>query len=139
MEAFSKVAQWLLGPEPIDHAHPGHLLPRWIFLRTLGLIYFSAFYSLIFQIKGLIGPDGILPARDYLPLVARAYPNWQRFWVAPTLFWASTGNHFLMFVCWLGIIASILVILNVWPKATLPVCFLCFLSFVAAARDFSSY
>ena len=38
------------------------LVPRWIFLRALGLIYFSAFYSLVFQIRGLIGPNGILPA-----------------------------------------------------------------------------
>ena len=55
----------------------GHLWPRWIFLRALGLIYFSAFYSLLFQIKGLIGPDGILPAVDYLQAVARrrAFPG----------------------------------------------------------------
>ncbi|SRR6266496_6072951 len=25
------------------------LIPRWLFLRALGLIYFSAFFSLIFQ------------------------------------------------------------------------------------------
>ena len=31
-------------------------LPRWLFLRALGLIYFSAFVSLVFQIRGLIGP-----------------------------------------------------------------------------------
>ncbi len=40
----------------------GHLIPRWIFLRALSLIYFSAFYSLFFQINGLIGPGGISPA-----------------------------------------------------------------------------
>ncbi len=36
--------------------------PRWIFLRALGAIFFSAFYSLWFQIHGLIGPNGISPA-----------------------------------------------------------------------------
>ena len=36
---------------------PSRLLPRWIFLRALGVIYFSAFFSLIFQIRGLIGPE----------------------------------------------------------------------------------
>jgi hypothetical protein len=41
---------WLFGPEPIGDHRPGHLWPRWIFLRALGLIYFSAFYSLLFQI-----------------------------------------------------------------------------------------
>ena len=29
---------WLLAPEPIDAKRPGHLWPRWIFLRALGLI-----------------------------------------------------------------------------------------------------
>ena len=42
------------------------LVPRWIFLRALGLIYCSAFVSLLFQIRGLIGPAGILPADEYL-------------------------------------------------------------------------
>ena len=49
----------------------GQMVPRWIFLRALALIYFSAFYSLLFQIKGLIGPDGILPAQDYLADIAQ--------------------------------------------------------------------
>lgn len=63
---LQRVVNWLLGPEPITLKRPGHLWPRWIFLRALGLIYLSAFYSLLFQIKGLIGPNGILPAADYL-------------------------------------------------------------------------
>src|SRR6202158_5442685 len=49
-----------------------YLWSRWIFLRCLGLIFFSAFYSLAFQIHGLIGTHGILPAADYLRLLARA-------------------------------------------------------------------
>jgi len=57
---------WLLAPEIADEKHPGHLWPRWIFLRALGVIYFSAFYSLLFQIRGMIGRNGILPAADYL-------------------------------------------------------------------------
>ena len=46
-----------------------YLWPRWVFLRALGLIFLSAFYSLAFQIHGLIGERGILPARDYLQQV----------------------------------------------------------------------
>ena len=52
------------------------LVPRWLFLRALGLIYFSAFFSLIFQIRGLIGPDGILPAGGYLQAVAQSLGPW---------------------------------------------------------------
>ncbi len=31
-----------------------HLVARWIFLRSLGLIYFAAFFALLFQIRGLV-------------------------------------------------------------------------------------
>src|SRR5581483_8110464 len=114
------------------------LIPRWIFLRCLGLIYFSAFYALVFQIRGLIGPDGILPAQEYLNAVAQRFAG-SRFWFAPTLLWFSSGNHMLTAICWLGMIASALIVFNIWPKANLLICFVCFLSFVAAAQDFSGY
>ncbi|HKW76485.1 MAG TPA: lipase maturation factor family protein [Terriglobales bacterium] len=139
MESVSKAAQWLLGPETSDEWHPSHVLPRWIFLRCLGLIYFSAFYSFLFQIKGLIGPQGILPAQEYLAAVPRVYPGLARFWFAPTLFWFSSSNHMLMTVCWLGLLASVALTINVWPRGMLVVCFVCFLSLIAAAQDFSSY
>src|SRR5487761_1590823 len=115
-----------------------HHIPRWIFLRALGLIYFSAFYSLIFQIRGLIGPRGILPANQYLAAVARGLGP-LRYWYAPTLLWFSSGSHMLMALSWVGLTASLLVVAKVWPRATLSICFLCFLSFVTAAGDFSGY
>lgn len=55
---LTNVFGWLFGPE--DMGRPGHLWPRWLWLRALGLIFFSAFYSWFFQIRGLIGPEGIL-------------------------------------------------------------------------------
>jgi hypothetical protein len=115
------------------------LLPRRIFLRGLGLIYFSAFYSLVFQIRGLIGPEGILPVHRYLPQVAQSFGRWERLWYAPTLVWFSTSSPMLMTLCWAGMIASVLLVLNVWPRGMLVACFVCFLSFIAAAQDFSSY
>ncbi len=114
------------------------LIARWLLLRALGLIYFSAFYSLLFQIRGLIGNDGILPATEFLEAVAHSYGP-ARFWFAPSLFWLSTGNAWLMAVCWIGLFASVLLVFNLWPRGMLVVCFICFLSFVAAAGDFSGY
>src|SRR5271165_3445021 len=113
-------------------------LPRWLFLRSLGLIYFSAFLSLVFQIRGLIGPGGILPAGEYLQAVANSVGH-ARYWYAPTLLWFSASSHALMALCWAGLIASLLLTLNFWPRATLAVCFVCFLSFVSAASEFSGY
>jgi hypothetical protein len=131
--------EWLLGPEAPGERDNTHLLARWLFLRGLGVIYFSAFYSLLFQIKGLMGPRGILPAADYLPAVAEHFQDWHRFAFAPTFLWWSASDRTLMILCWLGLAASLAVIFNLWPRASLVVCFACFLSFVAAAQEFSGY
>jgi len=79
---------------------PDRLIPRWLFLRALGAIYFSAFFSLIFQICGLIGPEGILPASRYLHAVEQSLGHWQRVWYAPTLLWFSSGSVMLSALCW---------------------------------------
>jgi lipase maturation factor 1 len=115
------------------------LIPRWIFLRALGLIYASAFVSLLFQIRGLIGSAGILPAGTYLQAVARSFGPGTRLWFAPTLLWLGSGSHMLMGLCWAGLAASLLLTFNVWPRAMLLFCFVSFLSFVSAAQDFSGY
>ena len=117
---------------------PGRLVPRWIFLRALAAIYFSAFYSLLFQIKGLIGTEGILPAHEFLAAVARTYPT-TKLWFAPTLFWLSSSSGTLMVVTWIGLLASIVAFLNLWPRLSFLICFICFISFVTAAGDFSNY
>ncbi len=115
------------------------LWPRWIFLRCLGLIFFSAFYSLAFQIWGLIGPRGILPAGSWLEEVARVIPGLSRFWRVPTLLWLGSGDAALTALVWGGLIASALLVFNLWPRLTIAVCLVCFLSFISAAQDFSSY
>jgi uncharacterized membrane protein YphA (DoxX/SURF4 family) len=130
------MAGWWVGPGPAGP--PGHLVPRWLFLRALGIIYFSAFYSLLFQIRGMLGPQGLLPAGSYLQEVAKAMGR-ARYWYAPTLLWFASGNRALMLLCWIGLLAAVLLISNLFPRAMLAVCFVCFLSFVAAAQDFSGY
>ncbi len=113
-------------------------IPRWIFLRCLGLIYFSAFYSWFFQVRGLIGPDGILPAAQYLNAVAHSLGP-LRFWLAPTLLWFSASNGMLLAITAIGLLFALLAICDVWPRITFFVCFVCYLSLIAAAGDFSSY
>ena len=124
---------------PDATAGRGVLWPRWLFLRGLGVIFFSAFYSLAFQIKGLIGARGILPAAAYLQEVARVLPGVSRFWRVPTLLWIDSGDGVLTALVWTGLIASVLLVLNVWPRLTIGICLACFLSFIGAAQDFASY
>jgi lipase maturation factor 1 len=138
INSVHNAVNWVLGPEPANGDRPGHLWPRWTFLRGLGLIYLSAFYSLYFQIKALIGPNGILPAVEFLQVVAASLHG-HRFWFAPSLLWFGAGNDALMALCWAGLIASILAVFNVWPRVSLAICFVLFLSFVSVAQDFSGY
>jgi hypothetical protein len=114
------------------------LIPRWIFLRTLALWYFSAFYALLFQIKGLMGPQGILPAGQYLSAVARALGS-RRLWFAPSLFWLSSSSRMLMAVMILGLAASVIAFLNLWPRISFLICWICFLSFVTSTNVWSNY
>jgi hypothetical protein len=131
----ARAIRWLFDPR---QGVTNQFLPRWLFLRAIGLIYFSAFFSLLSQIRGLIGPDGILPASEYLDTVAKSAAA-ARFWYAPTLFWFSSSSHMLMAVCWLGLAASVFVIFNIFPRTSLFACFVAFLSFVAAAGEFAGY
>jgi hypothetical protein len=86
----------------------------------------------------LIGPHGILPAAEYLSSLAQQF-GLERFWFAPTILWFSSSAHMLSLLCWAGMAASLLLVFNLWPRGMLVVCFVCFLSFISASRDFSAY
>jgi hypothetical protein len=115
------------------------LWPRWLFLRALGLIFLSAFYSLAFQIHGLIGERGILPAGAYLRSLTEVLGPLQRTWYAPTLLWLGAGDGALAIVVGAGLACSLLLIANVLPRVTVALCTLLFLSCIAVLQDFSSY
>ncbi len=117
---------------------PLYLRARWIWLRALGGIFFSAFYSLYFQIHGLIGPNGILPAEAYLQAV-RGAVGARGYWLAPSLLWIKADDRAHDALVWIGLAASVALIFNLWPRISIAVAGICFLSFVTAAQDFSSY
>jgi len=134
MQSILRTYRYFFNP---DEGPANHLIARWLFLRSLGLIFFSAFFALLFQVRGLIGTRGILPASAYLQQV-HAFGA-LRFWYAPTLLWISSTNHALMALCWTGLIASLLLAVNIAPRLALLLCFVCFLSFIAVSQDFGQY
>ena len=113
MDWVSSGIHWLFDAE---HGPSDRLIPRWLFLRALGCIYFSAFFSLVFQIRGLIGPEGILPAGEFLHAVANSLGYGRGLWFAPTLLWLASGSHTLIALCSIGMGASLLLALNAWPR-----------------------
>src|ERR1700721_3751113 len=100
-EKLSAALRWLLDPESSAQAsgEGSHLWVRWIFLRSLGLLFFSAFLPLLYEIRGMLGPTGILPIVDYLQAVAAAMHT-SRFWFARTLLSPSAGDKALLTLCW---------------------------------------
>src|SRR5262249_33472207 len=128
-------------PDPPVIARPadGYLGSRWIFLRAVGLIFFSAFYSFAFQIHGLIGSHGILPVGEFLQRAAAALSVPVRLWYVPTLFWLGSSDRMLAIVVGAGIVSSLLLVANVWPKLTVSLSTLLFLSIISVLQDFSSY
>ena len=132
-----EVRRWLRYLFDRQEGARDQLIARWVFLRAMGAIYFSAFLALVFQIRGMVGAQGILPAGEYLEKVRTL--GVLRFWYAPTVLWLGSGNHALMALVWAGLIASLLVLANVAPRVSLAVCFVCFLSFIAVSQDFGQY
>lgn len=130
------ILEWLFASDP--RRSPHRLAARWLFLRALGLIFFSAFYSLLRQVRGLIGPDGLLPAQEYLQAIRQVAGAW-RFWYVPTLLWLKSDSRSLLLLASLGLIASVLLVLNFWPRGTIFVCLVAYLSFISALQTFSSY
>ncbi len=120
-----------------DAGPVNQFIARWVFLRFIGIIYFSAFFALLFQIRGLIGSQGILPAADYLQALHRF--GTLRFWYAPSLAWISSGDSALLAICWIGLLASICVLFNLLPRLSLLLCWLCFLSFIGVSQEFGQY
>src|SRR5262249_16292296 len=118
-------------------AHGTYVVSAWLFLRLLGLIYLSAFVSLGLQIKGLVGKQGILPARDFL--LAKRTRGSTRFLQIPTLCWWNSSDGFLQFVCGFGAMLSLLLIAGFASLPVLVLLWVTYLSLFNVSRIFLSY
>jgi lipase maturation factor 1 len=60
-------------------------------------------------------------------------------WDVPTVFWAGAGNAGLTVVVVAGLVVSVLLTLNIWPRLSVLVATVLFLSCVSVLQDFSAY
>ncbi len=117
---------------------PPYFLTRWLFLRLLGLVYLFAFGALWPQVRGLIGPNGILPAADYLRVFGvQSGPD--RFLQLPTLAWVSTSDGFLLFLCGAGMVLALLLIAGLLPGPALVLLWFDYLSIANIGQDFLAF
>lgn len=109
------------------------------FIKLLGLIYFFAFGALIFQIRGLLGSNGILPIEKFLDVIKYNRPNYKRFLLVPSLFWINCSNSALLFVTWAGTGLSLFLLFGIYPTITLLLLYILYLSIVSTGQDFLGF
>ncbi len=115
------------------------LWPRWLLLRGVGLIYVVMFVGIMQDEIALNGPNGLIPIGEFLRHVAATSTGFgARFLAAPTLFWLGGSPEMILAVAGLGLAAAVALVLNLWPRLALFVCWLSFLSFVAIWNVFSA-
>jgi len=115
-----------------------YTLTSWLFLKLLALIYFAAFLSLAVQIRGLVGPDGILPFQDLLEHLYSQQGSWAWFNM-PTLFWLDSSDAALQGVAIAGCLISLFLLFGVAPRLSLIVLFLLYLSLSKAGQTFLNF
>ena len=129
------VSRILFGRRPVraEFAFTADLLVRGIALCGL-----AAFVSLWWQIDGLIGPGGVLPADAFLDGVA-GVRGVERYWLLPTVFWIDAGTPALHLVCATGAGATLVALAGRFRCAAAVVAYVCYLSLLGAGQVFLSY
>ena len=134
-KAASFLTRLLFG---VSVQRPTYLVARQIFLRMLGVVFLIAFVSLLIQIRGLVGKNGILPAADFLDAV-RAQTGGERYRLVPTLCWFNASNPFLVSLCVAGGMISCALILGFAPAFCLVLLWGIYLSLVSVGQTFLSF
>jgi hypothetical protein len=112
---------------------------RWIFLRGLALVWAVAFVSLGVQVRGLAGPDGILPAEPFLAAVRESYGGPAPA-AAPTLcWWLGTGAGTLETMCVAGVVLAALLGAGILPGLVSLLLWALYLSVTVACGEFLSF
>jgi lipase maturation factor 1 len=117
---------------------PTYFRTRDLFLRSLAAIYFIAFVSLWFQVDGLIGEHGILPAGQYLDTMREQFGT-DAYLGLPTLCWFDSSTWFLHFLCGAGAAVSVLLMLGLAPVLSLGLLFAFYLSLTIAGQTFLGF
>ncbi len=113
-----------------------NLWPRWLFLRAVGLVYVLVFAGIAVEGEAILGPSGLAPAKSLFRTLS-SYSTVEAFFRAPTLLWVDASAGTITALTWIGLAAALALVLNLWPRLALSVCWLVFLSFVAAWGEYT--
>jgi len=120
-------------------ARPGsYELTEAFFIRLLGLIYLTAFASLLPQVVALLGSRGVVPAVRVLHVFEAEYGG-RPFSVVPSLFWFYPTDGALLGFCIAGCVAALLAVIGVAARGSALACFILYLSLVTIGEPFMNF
>jgi len=134
-KAMHRLARPLFGARmlPSYYARTAAMLTRGI-----GLAALCAFVSWWWQAAGLVGENGILPVARYFAAAAAQLGPWG--WLRiPSLYWLSSADWMTVALCAAGTVASIGLLLRIWPALSALVGFVCYLSLQYGGQVFMQY
>ena len=113
-----------------------------IFSRALAIIYAVAFFSFLLQARGLVGSEGILPARAFLEAVYQQLGP-AAMWRLPTLFWWGNADVTILSIAAGGGALAFVSLLtkphSLWQRFVFVLLWAYYLSIVNAGQVFMSY
>ncbi|HMV68697.1 MAG TPA: lipase maturation factor family protein, partial [Myxococcota bacterium] len=126
---------------------PSHEITRAALLRALAIVYLIAFASLLPQLDGLVGPDGLAPLADTLRRLdlhaARApITGWlplDRQLVGPGLQWWLPTAYAPSVIAWIGVVASLAAAAGRAQGPALLACFVAYASLGTCGGRFLSF
>lgn len=111
---------------------------RWLVLRAVGVVFLFVFAGILAEGQAILAPNGIAQLGELLDQARKTFPSaWEQFIRVPSLFWLSQSPAMISALGWAGLAAAIGVVVNWWPRASLALCWVFFLSFASAWRSFS--
>ena len=117
---------------------PAFTIAHWVFTRALAAVFFCAFASLLVQVPGLIGKNGIAPAWAFLDAAAR-HLGGEAFWKVPSLCWIDTSDGTLLGLCVAGLVVAVIMAAGVTPGGCALVLWVLYLSLVAVSSPFLDF
>jgi hypothetical protein len=116
-----------------------YLISQGLFIKSIGLIYFIAFLSLLVQVKGLYGSQGIQSIHTYLEILKNKYKGRKVYTQLPTIFWINSSDSALLIACWAGIAFSIITMVGFYPAIFLLMLWCLYSSFINAGAPFLNF
>lgn len=113
---------------------------RWWYLRGLGFVFCIAFASLLPQLSGLLGPEGLSPATEWLDYGIQHLDGAERFLRLPTLLWLTGARTAALYgVALVGLGCGVLLLVDVAPRYALLGAWAAYLSLTTLGGVFLSF